>query len=228
MMASPAAGFAPNNDALNNAAQPEWLEAVKGFAEVWEAILTGLAIVVGGIWTYLLVVRKREVIPRAEVTHEIIQQPLAGGRRLLHVFTRVSNCSQVLLTLVSGVCRVQQVLPVPEEFAKAIELGKDPVPLGESEFAWPLLSERDFQWQDCPRELEPDEIDEILCDFVIDADAKVVEVYTYLKNKKKKRREIGWHLTTFYDLQSKGVLKQRVPESPPSRTRARTSKGETT
>ncbi|MCH7733085.1 MAG: hypothetical protein IIB44_11370 [Candidatus Marinimicrobia bacterium] len=53
-------------------------------------------------------------------------------------------------------------------------------------------------------EIEPNEDDEILCDFLIDKDIQTIQVYSYLKNAEKPGRDIGWGITTIHDLKSKG------------------------
>ncbi len=187
----------------------------KTYAESVEAIITALGILVGGWWTYTLFVRKREDYPRAKLIHQVIQRGLPEGKRLLHVINRVTNTGQVLLSLDFGFCRVQQVLPIPAEFADALQRGEDPVEAGKTEYPWPLLAERDFRWERSPRELEPGESEDVFCDFVVDPDTEVVEIYAYLKNKEKVEREIGWNLTTLYDVRQGKVLLQSAPKAQP-------------
>jgi len=180
--------------------QPTTLSKTKDVADIVHSFFTIAGIVVGGYWTWMLFVKKRQKYPRAKVTHAIAHKPLAHGQRLLHVATSVSNPGEVLLCLVSGFTRVQQVLPVPHEFAEAVRKGEDPVKVGETEYAWPLLGERTWNWQAEPHEIEPGESEEIHCDFVVDNQATTLEIYTYFRNKEKPGRQIGWNVTTLYDL----------------------------
>ncbi len=185
------------------------LSRFKDIAGIVESLAKVIALAVGGWWTYLLFVRKRQQYPRAKVTHTVIHKPLASGQRLLHVATNVTNTGEVLLCLVSGFTRIQQMSPPPSELVKCLRQGHDPVKQGETEYEWPSVGERKWDWQDHPHEVEPGEDDEIDCDFVVESDAETLEIYTYLKNKAKPEREIGWNLTTIYDLQ------ERPKESPP-------------
>lgn len=183
---------------------PTGLSRVKDVAEIVKSAFTVLGLVVGGVWTYLLFVRKRERYPRAKITHSVTHYDLPGGDRLLHVVSSVTNVGGVLLSLVSGVTRVQQMLPAPDEFVRIVGEGDDPVRNGGTEYPWPSLGERRTHWEKSPRELEPGESEEIHYDFVIDSEATTVEVYSYFKNSAKRRREIGWNLTTLYDLKRAG------------------------
>lgn len=51
-------------------------------------------------------------------------------------------------------------------------------------------------------EIEPGESDHVYFDCIINSEPEVIEVYSYFKNIKKHWRDIGWPLTTVYDLRS--------------------------
>lgn len=182
--------------------KPTTLEKLKDIADIAQSISTVLAVLVGGWWTYRLFVKKRQDYPRATITHSVIHKPLATGHYLLHVAINVKNTGEILLRLASGFTRVQQVLPPPKEFLEAVQRRDDPVKQGDTEYPWPLIVQRNFEWEKSPRELEPAEEEEIHCDFVVDAEATTLEIYSYFKNKEKPGREIGWNLTTIYDFQA--------------------------
>ena len=177
------------------------LSTAKDFADTLHSLFTVLGIVVGGIWTYMLFVRKRQRYPRAEATHTITHKPLGHNRVLLHVTTSICNPGEVLLRLVSGFTRVQQLLPPPPEFLSTVKKGEDPVQQGATEYPWPLVGERTWDWKTGPHEVEPGEKEEVHCDFVIADTLHSLEIYTYVKNEAKQSREIGWNLTTIYDLE---------------------------
>ncbi len=176
------------------------LSKVKDFSESVKNFVTAGGIVLGGLWTWLLFIKKREKFPRANLTHTLTHRPLANGDRLLHLAVNVSNIGESLLSLVSSKAWVQQVLPPPEDFIAVLKKAGDPVKPGETEYLWPSLGGRETDWHDAPIEIEPGESDQIRYDFVVDAEAETVQIYTYFKNAKKKEREIGWHLTSIYDL----------------------------
>ena len=165
--------------------------------------LTGVAIILGGIWTYILFIRTRQKFPRANIIHDIKHLSLPNDKTLLHIDIRLSNVGDVLLSLASGEVRVQQVLPLPDELANIIEKGEDPVKDEEREIEWPLIGERSCSWKKDDFEVEPGESDNLLFDFIIEKEVKVVEVYSYFQNIKKRPTDIGWNLTTVYDLRSK-------------------------
>lgn len=176
------------------------LSDIKDAAEALSAFFTAIAFVVGGIWAYMLFVRQRQRYPRATLEQRVVHKRVDERRVLLRVSVTVSNQGDVLLSLASGFVRVQQMVPWPSEFVDAIEKGEDPVRAGETEVEWPLLGERYLTFEESEREVEPGEPDEFHFDFVIGGGVQTVLVYTYISNQHKRGRDIGWGVTTVYDL----------------------------
>jgi len=165
-----------------------------------QLLIMSIAIVVGGIWTYILFVRKRQKYPRANITHRVEHLPISDGKTLLRVVVNISNEGEILLSLVSGFTRVQQMMPWPPELLESIKRDKEFVKEGQTEVEWPLLDQRDLAFAKGKREIEPGETDELPFDFIIDSKVQIVVLYSYLKNKRKRKPEIGWNTTSIYDL----------------------------
>jgi hypothetical protein len=85
------------------------------------------AIVVGGIWAYRAFIKKREEFPRASVKHGISHLALDKERVLLRAEITVSNSGLVLLKMVSGIFRIDQVLLLPDGMPQAIKDQKTPL-----------------------------------------------------------------------------------------------------
>jgi hypothetical protein len=178
------------------------LTSVQTAVEVAEGIATILAIVVGGIWSYMLFVRTRQKYPRASVTHRITHRPLDSERQLVVVDVILHNTGEVLLSLESSETRVQEVLPLPSGL-----LGSDnatPVRDGSTEVEWPLLESSERTWKQGEFEIEPGEVDQVTYDFIVGSDVETIRVYSYFRNTTKEKKQIGWGLTTLYDLQKEG------------------------
>ena len=71
---------------------------------------------------------------------------------------------------------------------------------GETEIHWPLLKSRDLYFEKRGCEIEPGEKQDIQFDFIISKNIQTVAVYTFVKNKKRRDREIGWDSTTIYEI----------------------------
>ena len=161
---------------------------------------TTLALFVGALWTYLLFVRKRQKYPRARLRHRITHRDVGLGKVLLHVDVVVSNTGDVLVSLVESVTRVQQLLPLPDRVSEKILAGKDPVKSGESEVQWDELDSHKVKWKKGDCQIEPGDTQEINHDFILGAEIRTVEVYSHVTNEAKRPSELGWDLTTLYDL----------------------------
>lgn len=168
-----------------------------------------LAILVGGFWTWLLFVKKRQRFPKATVTHVLTTERLPG-HILLHVVTKIVNSGDVLLSLRSAEARVQQILPVTDGVAEKLTTGNDPVESSATEVEWPLVALRRWSWREGQAEVEPGEHEELHADFVLASSTEAVKVYSYVKNVAKKRRVIGWPKTTLFNL-SRGSASDGVP-----------------
>jgi hypothetical protein len=187
--------------------------SLKDFMSIIQAIATTIAILLGGLWSYFLFVKKRQKFPHATISHQIHYKPISNGKALLNVKTVINNSGDVLLSLESGEVRVQQILPLPADIASMIGEGQDPVPENKTEVDWPLIGVRSFTWEKGTCEIEPGENDHFVTDYVVDADIQLVTVYSYFKNTKKYKRDIGWGVTTLYEIgrsqeqnEEKGVI----------------------
>ena len=161
---------------------------------------TTLALFVAGLWSYLLFVRKRQKYPRATLSHRITHRHVGLGKVLLHVDVVVSNTGDVLVSLVESLTRVQQVLPLPERVSEKIRAGKDLVENGDSEVQWDKLDSHKVKYKKGDCEIEPGDTQEINHDFILGAEIRTVEVYSHVTNQAKRPSELGWDLTTLYDL----------------------------
>ena len=185
----------------------EGISQFKEIAEIIQVAVTVGAVLVGGLWSYQLFVRNRQKYPRASISHLIGHMQLDDNKLLLHVGVTISNIGDVLLSLVSLETRIQQVIPLSDEVLESIRNGQNPVSEGETEIEWPLIDSQKLELEKGKHfEIEPGESQDIHHDFVLDADAEVIEVYTYLINEEKPKRKIAWDLTTLYGLRNGGAL----------------------
>ena len=190
------------------------LSQIKELTDIAQSLVTILAIVVSGVWGYWLFVRNRQRYPRAKLTHAIAHRAIADAKVLLHVTVTVHNIGSILLSLVNAETRVQQVFPPPPELLDSIGKGLDPVPAGKTEVEyWPLLDAHVTSFDKGSYEIEPGESQDIQHDFVLDASTQTIVVYSYFKNETKRDREIGWDITTLYELEGDALpgTEERAP-----------------
>jgi hypothetical protein len=154
-----------------------------------ESVLTAVAILIAGIWTWLLFIRQRLRYPRANLEHRV-RHWTTGSTTVLHVAVRVSNVGSVLIKVQSAMTRLYQLDPLDEPIRRAVESKGDAVAPNASEAKWPILVERACKWTDDSYEIEPGESDEFLFDFFLSSDVRRVQVYSHLTNRSKARRHV--------------------------------------
>src|SRR5260370_16930816 len=91
------------------------LSTVRDIATIIQSIFTVAAVIIGGVWTYWLFVKKRQKYPSAKIEHQISHRPIANGKVLLSVNAVSSNSGNVLLSLEKGKIPVSQMLPPQNE-----------------------------------------------------------------------------------------------------------------
>lgn len=183
-------------------------EEFKRISEIVKSIVEIVAIGVGSFWTYILFIRQRQKYPRANLRHRITHRPIGNGKLLLNIDAIVSNTGQVLVKIVSGQLRIQHVLPLPASAAKEIANSADPFPENGREYSWDF-SHRELSWPLGPTEIEPGEENQFHYDCVLPDNTELIKIYTYYKNEAKPKREIGWNLTTVYDLKATEESKRK-------------------
>ena len=180
---------------------------VKDIAQTVQAVITVVAILVGGFWAYLRFVRGRLGRPRANLTHQVTHRSLENDKVLLRVTVIVENVGNVLLRLGDCILRVQQILPLPVHVSRAIQEDLELVEEDLTEIQWSEIISRQRDFAKLPVQLEPGENDEIVYDFVIDSDIETVKIYTHYSSADRLRNmlilknkdPLGWKRTTIYD-----------------------------
>ncbi len=186
-------------------------DSLEGWKSISEVIKNGfevIAIIVGGFWTYTLFVSQRQKYPRANLSHKITHRSLGNGKSLLNIDATLSNAGGVLIRIVSGELRIKYVSPLSTIVANQTTNLDSPFPKLGREFPWDASS-HPLEWPSGPCEIEPGEENQFHYDCVLPEDTEVIKIYTYYKNEVKSGRDIGWNLTTVYDLTVDSCLKEK-------------------
>lgn len=183
--------------------------ALKEWADLLQGVVTTVALLVGGAWTYMLFVQKRQRYPRTSIEHRISHRRLESGKLLLTVEVVVANTGDVLVALEKGETLVKQLLPPAPALAR--KAGNRPA--RHQATGWDLIA---FEPDDPGKhgvEIEPGNVDQSVYNFIVDGDLETIQVYSYFENVEKRRvqidwrglristpRRLGWHHTSTYDL----------------------------
>jgi len=164
-------------------------------------IATVIALLVGGIWTYLLFVKQRLSYPRINITLKVDHIPVTESHNLVYVEIQHDNKGSILFSAEKAELRLRQVIPLDKTISEEILLGKDPLSNEETVVEWPLLYQRNWKFsKDNPFEIEPNEKDSIFADFFLTNEVSCVQLYFYITNVKKKGKSIGWTATKTYKI----------------------------
>jgi hypothetical protein len=178
------------------------LEHWKTITDIVSNAATVVAIGVGAVWAYWRFVRERTRWPRALLELVVTHRGLSKDRALLNITVKVHNGGAGLMRLTQLRLYVYRVLPLQGDSKQAVET-RTLIPNEEFEAQWPCIEKATRTWEtgSCP-EIEPHENDEYVHDFLISTAEETLFVYGHLKNEKRARgaREVGWQVTTFYDL----------------------------
>ena len=170
------------------------LAHIKTWFETIQPILTSIALIAGGTWTYYNYIYKRERLPRAELTINVSSFSVSEWTYLL-AKVHVKNIGQLLLQVKSVTIRVQRVSPQPDYY----EPKYHPTPR-DVVFDWPMLAQKEKEFVVGDQELEPNEIHETDFDFLLPSNIKIVKITAYIPNIRKAKQDIGWLATSIYIL----------------------------
>ena len=182
------------------------LEYWKDLASIIQSTITSIGIIIAGIWALNKYFQKRERAPKVNLTHKIMDCPIAVKKRLLHVEVKIANIGDVIFKVAAGLTCILRICPLSDELEKRISLGKDTVNDDKMEIDWPVLHKKSSKWPEGKFEIEPGEEDSVHYDFIIDADEKIVSVYSAYDHIKKDQNPIAWEVTTIYEI-GKGQAK---------------------
>jgi hypothetical protein len=172
------------------------LDDTKKWAEIIQSVATVLALLLGGIWTYLLFLRHRQKYPRAVASHEVTTFPVGEEGVVVHAALRVKNCGEVLIEVRGGSIRFYALdqhnagWPLLPHESKIPDEGRD-------EFRWRKLGRHALP-RDC--EIEPGEIDYYHYEIYVPLSVKKLKIYSHFSNASKGRKKIGWNRTTIHDM----------------------------
>jgi hypothetical protein len=154
-----------------------------GFWAGVQALVTALAVVVGGIWFF----RARRRYPKARVEHEVWSWKTGEDERVVRVVITVENRGEVLLQLGNAMVRLHRVLPMSEEVQAQMAAVKQTPPNMTAYLEWTPYYQQGTDWTMSGGELEPGESDELCYHFVVPQDIETVIVYSFLQNRRKVR-----------------------------------------
>jgi hypothetical protein len=172
------------------------LEKTEKITSIIQAVVTVIAIILAGIWFYL----QRELRPKLNITHTVTYQPITEHWNWIHIDVGLTNISKRHLRLTRGRIRIQQILPLDDPLAEAINRGENLIPQEQTQVTWPMLG--NTYSPNLQIRMEPGESDTLEYEFIVPSSLKVVRIYTYFEEREG--AEWGWSRATIYELKREG------------------------
>jgi hypothetical protein len=180
--------------------------SLKDILSMLESVFTIIAIIVGGVWTYQKFIIRRQKYPHANMLHEIKHLTINDNKLLLNVKVHIENIGEILLEMKSGFTAIYRILPISDDDMLLIETNKMERSEKGNEIEWPEIDCTEVKYAEGDLEIEPSENDEVCFDFILNSEDQAICIYSYFENIKKSKHEheIGWHVTSIYDLRNLG------------------------
>jgi hypothetical protein len=169
-------------------------------ADMFQAILTGAAILVAGYW-YLV---ERRGTAHADISQSLTIAPAEEGYAIVESAVKMHNLGSTLLKIRKIDVRLQQASPTGLPLKEMADAGykdwpkqfKDKTPMyNGTELQWPLL--KSFMG-DVRYDIEPDESDTATTTFVVSCDIKEIRVAAEVN---KANSSLWWKTRTFASLE---------------------------
>jgi hypothetical protein len=180
------------------------LETVKLVSDIASNVVTIVVAVLGVVTAYLAFFSERKRWPKADLKLVMSHRQLTDDKVLLHVKVKISNAGRSLMKLSALRVDVRQVLPLLDETAGLLD-GDGLVSRteGGAKARWETIDTAHPEWdpdEGRAPEIEPGENDELRFDFVLPTLLETAFIYVYVQNVKKRKRKVGWTVTSLYDL----------------------------
>ena len=175
---------------------------VKDTLGVMQAVVTTLAIVLGGVFAAYKWQIFRESEPHLTISHEVSQRRIGESYVNIAVTAMLHNSSRVHLELSEGFFRLQQVAPASDEDVETL-YAQVFVDEEYVDIQWPVLEEVPRTWGRGELIVEPGETHPETFEFIVSSAVEAVNIYTYFYNSTFSpgaQTAEGWGATTVHDM----------------------------
>ena len=174
----------------------------QGWADIFQSLVTILAIIVGGIFALFKLQAFRDFDPHLTISHKVSHRPIGDGYLHIDVTATLHNSSKVRVEIRKGVLLLQRISPTSDtEIERLFE--QTFVRNEKRSLQWPTLYDVDSVWDKGELTVEPGESHHETIEFIISTDVESVIIYTYFSNSRFRQSSPspkGWAASTIYDI----------------------------
>ena len=174
------------------------------WANIALALVTILAVLVGGLFAAIKFDLFRESEPHLTISHAINNRNIADSYVHLDVTAVLHNSSRVKVELNRGLFTLQEIAPVLddqelEDRLEARDLIAENLPFSQ----WAILDQFSCDWSDSALVIEPGQTFQQTVEFVISREITTVAIHTFFYNSRYAEgleQPEGWNITAVYDI----------------------------
>ena len=178
----------------------------KDLAATFQATVTVVAIVVGGVFALFKLQAFRDFSPHLAVLHHVHHRRISPNYVHVDVVTELRNTSRVKIGLRSAEISLQLLGPLTDQdVATLTEMSIRSQQSGYVE--WPTLDQTEIEWSKGEFVVEPGETHRQTFEFVLEVtdaeEVRTIGIYTYFFNPGRIRdagAAEGWGTYTVYDI----------------------------
>ena len=167
-------------------------------ARAVQAMVTAIAIVVAAIFAIFKLQIFRDFAPHLTISQKVSHRAIGDSYIHIYVAATLENSSKVKIELKEGLFILQQIAPVKDEDIEAL-YAEIFVDKEAEDILWPTLDEVRRKWTKNTLIIEPGEVHQEVCEFVVTSAVKSVLAYVYFYNPYSSTPR-GWYSTAIYDI----------------------------
>jgi hypothetical protein len=140
-------------------------DMIRNIAQSIQSIVTIIGIIIAGCWF----LQRRQINPRAKLTHKIIHHILDHKTLLIRITATIENIGNVLIKIDHAEIRINWISPLIEDVANSIQKAEKSRKL---EIEFPQIDAKELNLKKSEIIIvEPGESDNIYCDFILKMDS---------------------------------------------------------
>ncbi len=166
-----------------------------------QASVTAVAIAAGGVFAAVKLQVFRDFAPHVTITQAVSHRLIGDSYVHLLLTSTLRNSSKVKVEFRRGYFRLQQISPVTDEEVELLYADVF-VDRNYRDIQWPTSNVVSRSWHKDELIIEPGEIRQETCEFIVSAEVKSVLIETFFYNLRRPPVPEGWGAVTVYDIMS--------------------------
>ena len=172
------------------------------WADIFQSIVTILAIIVGGIFALFKLQAFRDFEPHLTISHKVSHRLIGDSYVHIDATAELRNSSKVQVEIREGLFSLQRISPTSDVEIESL-FEETFIKREKRNLQWPTLYKLNAVWNKGELTIEPGESHRETIEFVISTELQSVIIYTYFSNPRfplSSPMPKGWAASTIYDI----------------------------